>query len=126
MFLDEEDFENEYTTSIIQHNKKLFTEEVQPKQTKKFLAKDLMAEGFDGEKTYYSNGAIESLTTTVEDIEAKINFTPQGEMKSMEANSKRLSYDDYNNEENALCESNEFEVKRIVVIANEEKEEIKL
>lgn len=35
MFLDEEDFENEYTTSIIQHNKKLFAEEVQPKQTKK-------------------------------------------------------------------------------------------
>ena len=64
----------------------------------KLPADDLTAEDLDGERTYYSNGVVESVMTNFGGVDTKVVFSPQGIVKSIETDTKILTYDDHRNQ----------------------------
>ena len=59
---------------------------------------DMKAEDLEGERTYYSNGSVESVMTNFGGVDTEIIFSPQGIVKSIKTDSKELTYDEHRNQ----------------------------
>ena len=53
-----------------------------------------LAEGYNGEATYYSNGIMESKTVNTPEGEYKISFMPDGEVTKITSDKTEIEYDD--------------------------------
>lgn len=59
---------------------------------------DMHADDLEGEKTYYSNGTVETVNTNLGGVDAVVTFSPQGIVKSIKTDSKELKYDENRNQ----------------------------
>ena len=84
---------------------------------------DFDAKGLEGEKTYYSNGAIETNSFEYNGEKVKAYFTPNGEVEKLELNNKIVTFD---NETQRISEKLENDSIKITTIYNDKPQKVRL